>query len=94
LQEDGKKRVDPGNVEEAKKEGARYRIVGFEVEPYTVKHTKVDAAKGWAGNLATCGEGATVTRNDEPQVIDTPGVEVVYTYDVTWEETDVPWSNR
>ena len=68
----------------------------MQVEPYTIKHKKRDAGKaGWAGNLETCSDAHAVTRDDEPQVIDTPGVEVVYTYDVTWEErADVPWSNR
>jgi len=37
-----------------------------------------------------------VSRDDEPQLIDAPADagEVVYTYDVVWERSDVPWSRR
>jgi len=37
-----------------------------------------------------------VSRDDEPQLIDdiTAAASVVYTYDVIWVQSDVPWSRR
>jgi transmembrane 9 superfamily protein 2/4 len=71
-----------------------YRVVGFEVEPWTVKHVKADDAKPWPGNMKTCTNSRPVSRDDEPQVIDRAGTEVVFTYDVFWQSTDVEWANR
>jgi len=49
-QEDGKASADAAAASDA-----RFRIVGFEVEPFTVKHAKADPGKAeWAGNLKTC----------------------------------------
>jgi len=99
-QEDGKELVDPvKNADEARAAGARYRIVGFEVEPYTVKHTKKDSSNAeWAGNLEKCTDGRTVSREDEPLAIDSVSgdekLEVVFTYDVTWAESDISWAAR
>ena len=80
---------------QAKATGAKFRIVGFEVEPYTVKHKRKDAAKPWAdaGNLESCSATRPVTRDDEPQTVDEPG-EVVFTYDVNWEKSAVTWADR
>lgn len=75
----------------------RYRIVGFEVEPFTVKHKKADDSKEWSasGNIATCTGTRHVTRDDEPQLIDNVGETVVYTYDVIWQERpEVKWAER
>ena len=99
---DHSKDVDPSNAEAAKAAGVKYRIVGFEVEPYTVKHKKAATGSGaadaaaWAGNLETCSASRFVTRDDEPQLIDVAADvgTVVYTYDVIWERSDVPWSQR
>ncbi len=131
---DHSKDVDPSNAEAAKAAGVKYRIVGFEVEPYTgacaarprrarappwrarvfrrrrvtlplpplpsflaVKHKKTSAeSASWAGNLETCSASRFVTRDDEPQLIDAAADvgTVVYTYDVIWERSDVPWSQR
>ena len=134
---DHSKDVDPANAEAAKAAGVKYRIVGFEVEPYTgaceraraaagarrpgecarvagrrrlpppppprpapplsVKHKKTSAeSASWAGNLETCSASRFVTRDDEPQLIDAAADvgTVVYTYDVIWERSDVPWSQR
>jgi Endomembrane protein 70 len=64
---------------------------------YTVKHRKANAdSAAWAGNLETCSGSRIVTRDDEPQLIDRledVGT-VVFTYDVIWERSDVPWSQR
>lgn len=71
-----------------------YRIVGFEVEPFTVKHQKEDESKGWAGNMKTCSATRPVSRDDEAQTIDKAGTEVVFTYDVFWLNSDIEWANR
>eukprot|EP01138_Halocafeteria_seosinensis_P007229 gb/GECG01007392.1/.p1 GENE.gb/GECG01007392.1/~~gb/GECG01007392.1/.p1 ORF type:complete len:638 (+),score=69.90 gb/GECG01007392.1/:1-1914(+) len=66
------------------------RIVGFEVEPYSVKHKYEDKDKK---KLATCNDQKKVSRDMEPQRIDEGG-DVIFTYDVVWEESDIPWSHR
>jgi len=71
-----------------------YRIVGFEVEPWTVKHVKEDETKPWPGNLKKCTATRPVSRDDEAQTIDRPDTEVVFTYDVMWVPSEVEWSNR
>jgi transmembrane 9 superfamily protein 2/4 len=71
------------------------RIVGFEVEPFTIKHVKDDEAKpAWAGNMKTCSTSHQVTRADEPQAVDKAGTHVVFTYDVKWEKSEVAWASR
>jgi len=91
-QEDGKATADAAAASDS-----RFRIVGFEVEPFTVKHAKADPGKAdWAGNLKTCTATRPVSREeDEPQTVDTPGTEVVFTYDVVWRRSeDVSWARR
>jgi transmembrane 9 superfamily protein 2/4 len=91
-QEDGREEVEAGP---AAPTGVRFRIVGFEVEPFTVKHVKADPSKPWEGNLKTCTASRPVSRDDdEPQTIDTAGTEVVFTYDVVWRKSDVAWAHR
>ena len=65
------------------------RIVGFEVEPYSVQHSWDDKKK----QLKTCNDETRVSRNMAPQRIDLGG-EVIYTYDVVWEPSEIPWSHR
>jgi len=68
------------------------RIVGFEVEPFSVRHTfKGDL--GADGQLDTCKPGVPVTRDMPPQSVDEP-TDVIFTYDVEWVESDTPWSHR
>lgn len=78
------------------REGHVYRIVGFQVEPFTVRHAKADPSKAeWAGNLATCGPGKPVTRDAEAQLIDDISyANVVFTYDVQWVPSTTAWSDR
>jgi transmembrane 9 superfamily protein 2/4 len=89
-QEDGKAEADASGAGDS-----RFRVVGFEVEPFTVKHAKADAGKEWSGNMKTCSASRPVSRDDdEPQTIDEAGTEVVFTYDVVWRKSDVPWAHR
>ena len=76
-------------------EGGPVRVVGFEVVPMTVKHAKADEAKaGFAGNMKTCGPQRPVSRDDEPLAVDKPGTLAVFTYDVLWQKSEVPWASR
>jgi transmembrane 9 superfamily protein 2/4 len=94
-QEDGKAEVDPEDAPTATKEGIKYRIVGFEVEPYSVAHTKEDPKEPFArGNVATCKADRPPQRTDPGQEIDKPGVEVAFTYDVQWVASPTRWADR
>merc|ERR1719353_2775435 len=65
------------------------RIVGFEIEPSSIKHSYSGAWKNGDTQLATCGGSAPST----PLALDKPG-EVVFTYDVKWEYSQVKWASR
>ncbi len=74
-----------------------WRVIRFEVEPFTVKHLK-DAS----GKLTTCSETEPVKEDMGPQPIgasDGKGdpnriEEVIWTYDVEFVETDIAWASR
>ena len=65
------------------------RIVGFEVEPSSIRHTYSGAWKGGDTSLSTCG-GST---GSSPLAMDSAG-EVVFTYDVKWEYSAIKWASR
>ena len=65
------------------------RIVGFEVEPSSVKHAYTGQWKGAETPLTTCGGTASAV----PLSMAAAG-EVVFTYDVKWEASDVKWASR
>ena len=65
------------------------RIVGFEVEPSSVKHAFSGAWKGVDTALTTCGGTASAA----PLAM-SGGGEVVFTYDVKWEASDIKWASR
>lgn len=73
-------------------EGAR--IVGFEVEPFSVQHSY---GGPWNDEtppaLKTCGPGNPVTHDLAPQAVNKAG-EVLWTYDVKWEPSEVKWASR
>ena len=68
-----------------------HRIVGFEVQPWSVNH-KYDGEFNVASpSLTTC---ATKIQSDAlAQSVDAPG-EVIFTYDVVWKESVIKWGNR
>ncbi|KAL1544678.1 Transmembrane 9 superfamily member 8 [Salvia divinorum] len=70
------------------------RIVGFEVTPFSVKH---EYEGKWTGNtrLTTCDPHAQhiVTSSSSPQEVEDKQ-EVIFTYDVTFQESDVKWASR
>jgi len=63
-----------------------YRIVGFEVEPYSMKQ------KEEAGGQVTCSAGGGV--HALPAYELTNEDNIVYTYDVQWTESDIRWASR
>lgn len=83
--------------------GAGYRVVGFSIEPKSIKHVFADNYK-WDGEstdvsskkLLTCQEGSThmvQSSTGESQLV-TEGETVLYTYDVIWQESEIAWSSR
>lgn len=69
------------------------RIVGFEVEPFSVQHEH-EGDFGEGVQLATCNDARWVDRDMAPQRVG-EGVEVIFTYDVRWEEeNEVAWAER
>lgn len=78
------------------------RIVGFAVEPLSVKH-QFRAGYEWDGIsadgltklLETCSATSHLTREDivNSQIVK-PGEIILFTYDVIWEESDVEWGSR
>lgn len=81
-----------------------YRVVGFGVEPISVKH-RFQAGYEWDGvtregyskSLETCSASASTFISQETvdtvQVVKS-GQQILYTYDVTWQPSDVAWTSR
>ncbi|EER88736.1 hypothetical protein BDA96_10G273800 [Sorghum bicolor] len=71
------------------------RIVAFEVKPYSVKHEPDGDWKGNATRLKTCNphSGHLVRNSDGPQQIEA-NKEIIFTYDVNFEESDIKWASR
>jgi len=65
------------------------RIVGFEVEPSSIKHTYSGTWKEAETHLNTC-DGSTAS---VPLAMSSPG-EVIFTYDVKWEFSEIKWASR
>ena len=78
------------------------RVVGFEVEPFSVKHKYAGAWPSGGGGgggggaappaLSTC-SGDALTHALPPQPLE-PGEEVVFTYDVRFVASDIRWAVR
>lgn len=70
------------------------RIVGFEVNPYSVKH-EYDGKWGGNNRLTTCDPHAkrTVSNSNAPQEVEDKQ-EIIFTYDVNFQESDVKWASR
>jgi transmembrane 9 superfamily protein 2/4 len=64
------------------------RIVGFEVTPYSMKHDHTGSVDG-----STKLQTPRALANYEHQSI-AEGLEIVYSYDVTWEASPIRWASR
>ena len=90
------------HVDYHKYEEEGYRVVGFAVEPLSVKH-EFQGDYEWDGTkpeglqkpLETCSTTSHLRRGDigTSQVVK-PAETILFTYDVTWEESEVEWSSR
>ena len=79
------------------------RIVGFAVEPLSIKHQfrgnyvwDGHSHEGFTKPLDTCPNPSKhMSRNDiaTPQVVQ-QGQNILFTYDVSWDSSDVEWSSR
>ncbi|CAM9626190.1 unnamed protein product [Ectocarpus fasciculatus] len=81
------------------------RVVGFKVEPLSVKHVFQSPAAYWTGApgdmppLSTCDKDnfidpvkPTVDPSQKQEVA--VGQRIIYTYDVAWKESDTHWASR
>ncbi|KAJ3708042.1 hypothetical protein LUZ61_011747 [Rhynchospora tenuis] len=71
------------------------RIVGFEVKPFSAKH---EFEGEWNGNktrLTTCDPHSKrlITNSDTPQEVEA-NKDIIFTYDVDFEESDIKWASR
>jgi len=79
-----------------------YRVVGFSVEPMSIKHefqggyewSEADEAR-FTKPLSGCTPGKHMERENinANQVVGN-GEKILYTYDVIWEESEIAWSSR
>ena len=71
------------------------RIVGFEVEPFSVEHSYDEPWDPLHTKLFTCNqaEGKTVTHEMEPMRI-YKGAQVIFTYDVLFKPSQIKWASR
>lgn len=69
-----------------------HRIVGFQVDPYSVKH-EYDSAD--PSRLSTCHPLNPVTLNAPPQTVSgLDAAKVIFTYDVQWQKSPIKWASR
>jgi len=69
--------------------------VGFEAEPFSVKHTYEKPYSSSKPVLETCNPGRMkyVTYDDPPQEV-RAGEEIIFTYDVLFTPSDIKWASR
>ena len=82
--------------EEAEFDGAR--IVGFEVVPFSIKHEYESDPAAFDKDttvLSSCNQFNPAKYDPEKfQSVEMNDEEVIYTYDIKWERSDVRWSHR
>eukprot|EP00943_MAST-04B_sp_MAST-4B-sp1_P009445 g9445.t1 len=69
------------------------RIVGFEFEPFSVKHQYSGAWKGKNTYLTSCNAQHPVSDDMKHQYLE-KGDEVIYTYDVKYVQSATKWAQR
>ena len=83
-------------VERSTEEDERVRVVGFRVEPYSIKHVydeNIDFSVKTT-QLNTC-SAQRPARNDPTNYQRIDGEQsIVFTYDVEWEDSATPWAHR
>ncbi|XP_006660376.1 transmembrane 9 superfamily member 10-like [Oryza brachyantha] len=76
-------------------QSAASRVVAFETKPFSVKHQFEAQWNGVNTRLSTCGANANrfVLTSECPQEIKV-GEEIIFTYDVNFEESEIKWASR
>jgi len=76
-------------------ESTDYRIVGFEVAPFSVKHEYEGSWEKARTKLKTCNPASKVlvSHHQPPQEV-VAGGEIIFTYDVKFESSEVKWASR
>lgn len=84
------------NEDETLFEGSR--VVGFEVIPFSIKHdyeAKQSIFDPKTVTLKTCSQFSPAAYNPEKfQTVEGSEEEIIYTYDVKWERSELLWSHR
>lgn len=72
------------------------KVVGFRVEPMSIHHTWKGKEQFVFGStvLDTCNDHVSPRQSPNNYQSTKKGEEIVYTYDVVWEPSDIEWSNR
>jgi transmembrane 9 superfamily protein 2/4 len=79
-----------------------YRVVGFSVEPVSVKHEfqggydwDGDNPEGFTKVLDSCTPNTHMVQSKvkDFQIVK-PFEKILYTYDVMWQNSDIPWASR
>lgn len=93
--------IDYHQVEGAEQE--EYRVVGFSVEPISIKHKFADrfewdgeSVEGFRKPLSSCPKAGTHMPSEHPhgpQVVH-EGEPIIFTYDVLWNPSEVEWASR
>ena len=69
------------------------RIVGFEVEPYSVNHKVEGEWKQEATKLSTCKTDKRIIQTKQMQRVN-DDEEIIFSYDVVYEPSDITWASR
>jgi transmembrane 9 superfamily protein 2/4 len=83
--------------DELRNDDSNAYIVGFRVEPMSIKHTYEGKYIEGITQLNTCNHQITPMANDANNYLslDSRSLnEIIFTYDVIWEKSSVEWSNR
>jgi len=80
-----------------------YRVVGFSVEPVSVKHEFANgfqwdgqSGEGYTKPLSSCSVPSNpthMTTSHPPQIVQESS-SIIFTYDVSWNPSEVPWASR
>lgn len=70
------------------------RVVGFEAEPRSVKHSYTGGYS--ESSVTTCNQNSNIDNSErEPiRLSDAGTVEMIYTYSVKWDEDETEWASR
>lgn len=96
--------VDYHEIDSPPSQTQKYRVVGFAVEPMSVKHEVEEGYEWYASDtdgdvvpLTTCSGGTLMSQEriqrNRNQIVRAEE-KILYTYDVTWRASKVHWASR